>query len=584
MSTLESTSPVAALRAVFRVALAASLGPDFAEEDPQLRPSAHADFQANLAMALGRRVGRPPRAIAEELAKALPTDGVLARVELAGPGFLNLTLSDAWLTSAANAMRADARLGVPVASPPERVVVDYSSPNVAKEMHVGHLRSTVLGDALARTLGFLGHEILRQNHLGDWGTPFGMLIEHLLELGEQKAQEELGVGELSSFYKAARARFDADPAFAERARQRVVSLQGGDAETLRLWSLLVEHSKRYFAAVYEKLDVTLQPGDIRGESSYNDLLAPLCEELEKSGQARVDNGALCVFPPGFVNKEKEPLPLLLRKTDGGFGYATTDLAALRHRFQTLGATRVLYVVGHPQELHFSMLFAAGKMLGWYDAPKRAEHVSFGSVLGTDKRMYRTRQGETVRLVDLIDAAIERAEEVARQNIPDMDPALSAQIGREVGIGAVKYADLSSDRVKDYVFDLDRMVQFTGKTAGYLQYAHARINSIFGKVRKPLATDAITLRTAEFGTWERTLVLRLLGFSGVLAQVEQTLQPHHLCTWLYDLADAFSGFFDNCRVKGSEPEVEAARLALCELTARALSTGLGLLGIRAPERM
>jgi arginyl-tRNA synthetase len=343
--------PAAALLPLFRVALEKAFGPELAGEDPLLRPSTHADVQANLAMGLSKRLDQNPRAVAEAIAAALPRDGAIAKVEIAGPGFLNITLTDAFVERAATAMLRDARLGVPVADPPERVVIDYSAPNVAKEMHVGHLRSTVIGDALARLLSFAGHEVIRHNHVGDRGTPFGLLIEHLLDLGEEQAATTLGMGELSSFYKAARRKFDGDEAFAERSRQRVVKLQGGDAETLRLWQLLVDLSKKYFQAVYDKLDVTLRPDDVRGESFYNPRLTPLTEELLAEGAARIDQGAVCLFVPGFVNKEKEPLPLLVSKSDGGFGYAATDLAALRYRVEELGATRLLYVVGAPQEQH-----------------------------------------------------------------------------------------------------------------------------------------------------------------------------------------------------------------------------------------
>ncbi len=575
--------PTEALAPLFREAIASALGPEHAETDPTLRPSQHADLQANLAMGLAKRLGRAPREIAEVIAAALPKGGPLARVELSGPGFLNLTLSDAFVEGAATAMLRDPRLGVPVASPADRVVIDYSAPNVAKEMHVGHLRSTVLGDALARLLEFRGHEVVRQNHVGDWGTPFGMLIEHLLDLGEEEATASLGVGELSAFYKAARKKFDGDPAFAERARSRVVSLQAGDAETRRLWQVLVEVSERYFQAVYDKLDVTLRPVDIRGESYYNDRLAPLAEELVREGKAVVDDGAVCLFVPGFVGKDKAPLPLLVRKSDGGFGYAATDLAAIRFRARDLGATRLLYVVGAPQETHFAMVFGAARELGWL-ARARAEHVSFGSVLGTDKKMYKTRSGETVRLVDLLDAAVDKAEGAVRERFPELDDATAREVARDAGIGAIKFADLSSDRVKDYVFDVDRMVRFEGKTGGYLQYAHARTRSIFRKSGGAVVADEITLSSDDRRTAERALLLTLLGFSASVLAVERTLQPHLLCTQLYEVAERFSSFYERCDVLRADEETRAHRLAICALTARVLERGLSLLGIRAPERM
>ncbi|MCS6899013.1 MAG: arginine--tRNA ligase [Myxococcales bacterium] len=582
--------PREALRPLFRTALQAAFGPEFADEDPILRSSTHADLQANLAMGFARRLKMQPRAVGEAIAAALPRNEVLARVEVAGPGFLNLTLADGWITAAATAMLQDPRFGVPCATRPERVVIDYSAPNVAKEMHVGHLRSTVIGDALARLLSFRGHEVIRQNHVGDWGTPFGMLIEHLLDRGEAEASAELGVGELSSFYKAARRKFDGDPGFADRARNRVVKLQSGDPETLRLWSILVQLSHRYFSEVYRRLDVTLTPDDIKGESFYNSLLAPLCDELEKQGKATINQDALCLFPPGFVNRDKEPLPLMIRKKDGGFGYATTDLAAIRHRIEDLKATRLLYVVGAPQEQHLAMVFAAARELGWLVPPIRAEHVKFGSVLGTDKRMFKTRQGDAVRLVDLIDEAVEAAQREVRENCKEVDDEETIrELSRSVGVGAIKFADLSCDRIKDYVFDLDRMVRFEGRTGGYVQYAHARIQSIFRKTEKELGAlvfaQGLSLSSdSSERQAERALMLRLLGFREAVEAVENTLQPHLLCTFLLDTAEAFSTFYQQCPVKNAAPERRAVRLSLCKLTAGVLATGLSLLGIQAPPRM
>ena len=581
--------PSEALRPLFRTALQAAFGAEFIDEDPILRPSHHADLQANLAMGLARRLKKQPRAVAEAIAAALPVGEVLASVEVAGPGFLNLTLADSWIAAASTVQLRDPRFGVPLASSPDRVVIDYSAPNVAKEMHVGHLRSTVIGDALARLLEWRGHAVIRQNHVGDWGTPFGMLIEHLLDLGEAEASNELGVGELSSFYKAARVKFDGDPGFAERARSRVVLLQGGDPETLRLWGILVELSRRYFSVVYERLGVTLRPGDIKGESFYNPALAPLCEELERAGKARTDQDALCVFPDGFVGRNKEPLPLMIRKKDGGFGYATTDLAAIRHRIDDLKATRILYVVGAPQEQHLAMVIAAARQLGWLAPPARAEHVKFGSVLGTDKRMFKTRQGDTVRLVDLIEAAVEAAEKEVRANCAGLEEETILALSRDVGVGAIKFADLSSDRVKDYVFELERMVEFKGRTGGYIQYAHARIQSILRKTQAALGelpfSDTLALADApEERAAERALMLRMLGFREAVLAVETSLQPHLLCTFLLETAEAFSTFYNACPVKDAAPAQRSVRLSLCRLTAQVLATGLSLLGIQAPPRM
>lgn len=571
--------PVEALLPRFSEALSRAFGPEHAGTDPLLRRSDRADLQANLALGLGKKLGQQPRKVAEALVAALAVDDVVASIEIAGPGFLNLTLRADWLGAAADRALGDARLGVPTAARPEKVVIDYSSPNVAKEMHVGHLRSTVIGDALARTLAFLGHTIVRQNHIGDWGTPFGMLIEHLVDLGEQ-ASEEVSIGELAAFYKAARGKFDGDAAFADRARKRVVLLQGGDAETLRLWRILVDASQQYFERVYTLLDVQLTRADVCGESFYNPRLPPLAAELEEKGQARVDQGALCLFVDGFTNKDGSPLPLIVRKGDGGYGYATTDLAGVRYRVHELGASRVLVVVGAPQAQHLAMVFAASRACGWVPADVRLEHVAFGSVLGTDKRMFRSRAGESARLIDLIEEAIDRARAEVDKRWPDIDPDTRATMARAVGVGAIKYADLSSDRVKDYVFDLDRMVQFEGNTGGYLQYAHARPRSILRKAGEAEPAGAILPEEKA----EKALVLALLSFGATVRAVGDTLEPHRLCGYLYDLATRYNEFYDQCPVLKAEGAVRASRLRLSWLTARTLEQGLSLLGIAAPERM
>ena len=576
--------PVDAVSALVRTAVVTALGADFADIDPQVRRSDRADLQADLAMRLARQARRAPRAIADAIVAAIPANDVIERIEVANPGFLNVFLRNDWLGSAASAASASERLAVPQAEAPERVVIDYSHPNVAKEMHVGHLRSTVIGDALARVLEWRGHTVRRQNHIGDWGTPFGMLIEHMIDLGEAQAAAELGIGELAKFYKAARAKFESDAAFADRSRRRVVALQAGDPQTLQQWRVLVDLSTRYFETVYAKLGVTLQHGDIAGESFYNDQLSPLARELEASGHARLSDGALCAFPAGFLNREGAPLALMLRKSDGGFGYAITDLAAIRYRLQQLRATRILYVVGAPQTQHLAMVVTAAREFGWLAPPARAEHVAFGSVLGTDGRMFMSRAGDTVRLVDMIDEAIERAMAAARAKASEskepIDEATLHDVARMVGIGAIKYADLSSDRVKDYVFDLDRMVSFEGNTAGYCQYAHARAQSVIRKAGgiPPDAQLAIVEPT------ERELVLHLLRLGGAVRDVERTLEPHRLVNYCYALAGAFTSFYDACPILKAEPAVRASRLILTQLVVRTLACALGLLGISVPDRM
>src|SRR5688572_7232708 len=443
-----------------------------------VRRSERADFQADLAMGLAKVLKRPPRQVAEAVVAAAELGDVCERVEIAGPGFINLTLKVTFLERALAAVARDPRLGVPPAAHQERVVVDYSAPNVAKEMHVGHLRSTIIGDAIARLLEFAGHDVVRQNHIGDWGTPFGMLIEHLLDVGEAGAQANMG--ELSEFYRDARVKFDGDPEFADRARQRVVLLQAGDARTLELWRQLVDLSNTYFFGVYERLGIGLREQHVHGESAYNAVLADVAAELERKGLARVNDGALCAFPPGFTNRDNEPLPLIVRKQDGGYGYGATDLAAVRYRTQVLGATRLLYVVGAPQAQHLAMVFAVAIQAGWLVPPARAEHVAFGAVLGTDKKMFKSRAGESVRLTDLLDEAVERADaELARRD-SQRDATARRALAAAIGIGAIKYADLANDRIKDYVFDFERMLAAEGRTGPYLQYAHARIRSIFRK--------------------------------------------------------------------------------------------------------
>ncbi|MGC4877418.1 arginine--tRNA ligase [Micromonospora sp. DT43] len=549
--------------------------------DPVVRRSQRADFQSDAALALARRLGRPPRDIAAQVLEHAELADLCSRAEVSGPGFLNLTVADRTLVGLITALAADRRLGVPVTAEPETVVVDYSAPNVAKEMHVGHLRSTVIGDAAARLLEWLGHRVVRANHLGDWGTPFGMLIEHLADLGEAEAAQELSMGDLDSFYKAARAKFDADEAFAERSRRRVVALQGGDPVTRRLWRLLVEQSERYFMTVYDMLDVTLTERDFHGESSYNDLLGPVVEELDRLGLLRESGGAACVFPPGVVGRDGEPLPLIVRKSDGGYGYAATDLAAIRQRTDALGATRLLYVVGLPQRRHFEMVYAVAAQAEWLAPPARAEHVGFGSILGSDGRMLRSRAGGSVKLVGLLEEAISRAIALARERNPELGAAEAAEVGRAVGIGAIKYADLSNDRHRDYVLDWERMLSLDGNTAPYLQYAYSRIRSIFRRAGAAARPDA-AVSLAEPA--ERALAFELVGFGRVVGEVAENLEFHHLAGYLYRLAAAFSTFYERCPVLRADEPVRESRLVLCDLTARVLGQGLHLLGIRTPERM
>jgi arginyl-tRNA synthetase len=576
------TDPQAVLEARVRAALVAAFGLDEADADPVVRPSAFADFQANAALALGRRLGRPPRQVAATLVEHLQLADLCERVEVSGPGFVNLTLRGDWLGAQAAAMLADPRAGVAPAEPTERVVVDYSAPNVAKEMHVGHLRTTIVGDALVRVLGALGHEVIRRNHLGDWGTPFGMLIEHLLDVGEDATTDQLSVGELNDFYQQARAKFDHDPAFAGRARRRVVALQAGDEATLRLWRLLVRASTRYFRQVYGRLGVLLGDQDVHGESAYNHLLDQTAGELERRGIATTSQGALCLFPPGFTGRDGQPVPLIVRKQDGGYGYAATDLAAIRQRVRDLGARRLVYVVGVPQALHLEMVFAAARQAGWLDGV-RAEHATIGSVLDEHGKILRTRSGSPIKLIELLDEGVERAAKLLADRV-ELDGRERARVARSVGIGAIKYADLSVARDRDYVFDWDRMLAFDGNTGPYLQYAVVRVRSIFRRAGlDPGDLHGGPIRVEAPA--ERALALHLLGFARVVHQVADTLEPHRLCGYLHDLAAAFTSFYEHYPVLDApDDQTRRSRLGLSALTERVLTTGLGLLGIDAPARM
>ena len=547
--------------------------------DPVLRPSERADYQANGALALAKTLGRSAREVAAEIADDVDLDGV-ASVEVAGPGFLNLTLEPAFLAERLAALLVDDRLGLELA-PARTVVIDYSAPNVAKEMHVGNLRSTVIGDSLARLERLVGNRVVARNHVGDWGTPFGMLIEHLLDLGEDRAIAELSIGDLNGFYQGARAAFDADEGFRERSRARVVALQGGDVETRRLWRILVDLSVAYFSEIYAKLDVTLTREDVVGESSYNDALDGVVRDLDALGLLVESDGAQCVFPAGFTNRDGEPLPLIVRKRDEGFGYAATDLAAVRDRVEGLGADELLYVVGAPQTQHLAMVAAVARQAGWLPDSVRFEHVAFGNVLGPDRKMLKTRSGESVKLVALLDEAIERADAALVERAIDLEVDARRELAAQVARAAVKYADLSTERQRDYVFDLDRMLAFEGDTGPYLQYAHARLRSI---LRRAGAVDLATATFALEDSAARDLAIGLLGWPDAVATTLAGAAPHRLCAYLLDLAQRLTAFYDACPVLRAEGPVRLERLALCDLAARTLRLGLGGLGIEAPERM
>jgi arginyl-tRNA synthetase len=551
--------------------------------DPVVRPSDRADAQVNGALPLAKQIGANPRDIAQRVVDSGVLAGVCSTLEVAGPGFVNLTFDDSFLAAELGRVAADERLGVPEASPTRTVVVDYSAPNVAKEMHAGHLRTTVIGDALVRMLMFVGHDVIRENHIGDWGRPFGMFIEHLIDIGEDVAAEGMAQGDLDGFYKQANAKFNEDPAFQARARERVVKLQSYDPDTIAIWNRLVAMSNDYFNRVYHELGVLLTDDDLAGESKYQSLMPEVYERLDRAGLLEDSDGAKVVFPPGFHNRENEPLPLIVRSRTGAFMYATSDLACVVDRVERLGADLLVYVIGAPQAQHLQMVFEVARMAGWLRPPAEAVHVSFGSVLGEDRKMLRSRSGDAVKLIELLDEAIERAAAAVAEKNPDLDAATRADVARMIGIGAVKYADLSTDRIKDYVFDWDRMLAFDGNTAPYLQYAHARICSIFRRA----AVDRESVRATTFtlgADQERALAKRLLGYPTALADTIATYSPHKLANYLFDLAQDFTAFYEHCPVMRAEEPVRTSRLALCDVTARTLQHGLGLLGIDAPESM
>ncbi|MEU2301131.1 arginine--tRNA ligase [Streptomyces antibioticus] len=572
-------------------ALTATL-PEAAGADPLLRRSDRADFQANGILALAKKAKANPRELATQVVAQVVTGDVIGEIEVSGPGFLNVTVTDKAITENLAARYADtARLGVPHAAHPGTTVVDYAQPNVAKEMHVGHLRSAVIGDAVVQLLEFTGESVVRRHHIGDWGTQFGMLIqyldEHPHELDHKDADGVSGeeaMSNLDRLYKAARKLFDADEEFKTRARRRVVDLQAGEPQTLAIWQKFVDESKIYFFSVFDKLDMEISDPDIVGESGYNDMLHETCRLLEESGVAVRSDGALCVFFDDIKGPDGNPVPLIVQKSDGGFGYAATDLSAIRDRVFNLKADTLLYVVDARQSLHFKMVFETARRAGWLNDDVTARQLAFGTVLGKDGKPFKTREGETVKLVDLLDEAVERATAVVaekREKVGLTDEEV-VENGRFVGVGAVKYADLSTSAVRDYKFDLDQMVSLNGDTSVYLQYAYARIQSILRKSEdaRPVAHPELALAPAE-----RALGLHLDQFAETVLEAAAAYEPHKLAAYLYQLASLLTTFYDQCPVlKAETPELKENRLFLIDLTARTLHRGMALLGIRTPEKL
>lgn len=591
-------APVTSLTASVHQRLATALSAALPEAaaDPLLRRSDRADFQANGILALAKKAKANPRELATQVVARVESGDVIKDIEVSGPGFLNITITDSAITRnlAARYTDADGRLGVPYAEHPGTTVIDYAQPNVAKEMHVGHLRSAVIGDAVVQILEFTGENVVRRHHIGDWGTQFGMLIQYLDEhpheldhkadTEDTAASGEEAMSNLDRLYKAARKLFDADEEFKTRARRRVVDLQAGDPHTLAAWQKFVDESKIYFFSVFEKLDMEIRDPDIVGESGYNDMLDETCRLLEESGVAVRSEGALCVFFDDIKGPDGNPVPLIVQKSDGGYGYAATDLSAIRDRVFNLKANTLLYVVDARQSLHFRMVFETARRAGWLGDDVKALQLAFGTVLGKDGKPFKTREGETVRLVDLLDEAIDRATAVVREK--DTQHQLSeeeiSERGTQVGIGAVKYADLSTSASRDYKFDLDQMVSLNGDTSVYLQYAYARIRSILRKAgeTRPAAHPELELAAAE-----RALGLHIDGFAETLAETATEYAPHKLAAYLYQLAALYTSFYDKCPVlKADTPAQVENRLFLCDLTARTLHQGMALLGIRTPERL
>ncbi len=583
-------STLAQLTARFDQALVAAFGIDLAGTDPMLVPTSDpkfGDYQANLAMSLAKPLQQKPRDIASQIVEKLDLSDLCEPPAIAGPGFINLRFKTEYLENQLRAMQADPRLGVAPGDRPQRVIVDFSSPNIAKEMHVGHLRSTIIGDSIARVQEFMGHDVLRLNHVGDWGTQFGMLITHLKEACPEalEAGSKVDIGDLVAFYKQAKKRFDEDDDFKTRSREAVVGLQSGDEMSTQAWKALCDQSRQEFQKLYDRLDITIQE---RGESFYNPLLADVVKDLESLGLLVENQGAKVVFAEGFTNKDGDPMPLIIQKTDGGYNYATTDLAAIRYRTGQDGAERVLYVVDAGQGNHFAQVFQVAAKAGWVPEQVKLTHVPFGVVQGEDGKKFKTRSGDTVKLKDLLDEAVSRARADLEARIQTEErqetEAFIQDVAEAVGIGSVKYADLSQNRTSNYIFSFDKMLAMAGNTAPYMLYVYARVQGISRKGDidfDNLPAEALIHLEDDS---EFALARHLLQLDEVLGEVAQDLYPNRLCQYLFELSQKFNQFYDRCSVlQAAEPQ-RTARLLLCDLTAKTLKLGLSLLGIRVLERM
>lgn len=552
-------------------------------EVTQSTQSKFGHYQFNTAMKLAKWIKQPPRKIAEQIAAALDReDGMIQQLEIAGPGFINVTLNPSFLSQEVDILLRDSHLGIELPESPQRIILDFSSPNVAKEMHVGHLRSTIIGDCLAHLFEYLGHDVVRLNHIGDWGTAFGMLIAYMKEEVPQvlSGQQKTDLTHLVAWYRSSKKRFDEDAQFKRQAHLEVVALQQGQKEARRAWEIICEISRKAYQEIYDLLNVHLVE---RGESYYNPYLADIVADLENRGLVQVSHGAKCIFLEGFQNREGEPLPLMVQKSDGGYNYDTTDMATIYHRINIERGDRLIYVTDSGQGTHFQMIFKAAEKAGYLDPDKvRVDHVPFGLVLGADGKKFRTRSGETERLIDLLQAAIEHADKILQERNPEMEEGERQKLAHELGIGAVKYADLSSHRLSDYSFSYDRMLRFDGNTAAFLMYAYVRIEGIKRKVNvDPYALMGSTHIKLEHPS-EIELGLHLLRFQEALNLVADDLLPNRLTDYLYELSEKFNAFFRDCRVEGSPQQNE--RLLLCKATARVLKQGLNILGVQTVDRM
>ncbi|MEW5289073.1 arginine--tRNA ligase [Erwinia papayae] len=552
--------------------------------EPQVRQSAKVqfgDYQANGIMAVAKKLGKAPRQLAEEVLTHLDLQGIVSKIEIAGPGFINLFLDTTWLASQAESVINAPRLGV-AAVAPQTVVIDYSAPNVAKEMHVGHVRSTIIGDAAARTLEFLGHKVIRANHVGDWGTQFGMLIA-FLEKQQNEDHTPVALADLEAFYREAKRTYDEDPLFAERARGYVVKLQGGDEYCRTMWKKLVDITMSQNQIIYDRMNVTLTRNDVMGESLYNDMLPGIVADLKAKGLAVESEGATVVFLDEFKNKEGEPMGVIIQKKDGGYLYTTTDIACAKYRYETLHADRVLYYIDSRQHQHLQQAWTIVRKAGYVPESVPLEHHAFGMMLGKDGKPFKTRAGGTIKLSDLLDEAVERATRLVSEKNPEMPADELKKLANIVGIGAVKYADLSKSRTTDYIFDWDNMLAFEGNTAPYMQYAYTRVLSVFRKAGIDESALNGEIRLGE--EREAALAVRLLQFEETITQVAREGTPHVMCAYLYDLAGLFSGFYEHCPILTAADEAtRQSRLKLALLTAKTLRQGLETLGIETVERM